>query len=158
MRHRFPAACAVLILVVCCVGCAARPQAQGQNVQDLVTDYDTAWKAVCKVMSRHFLISSADEDEGVVRAVAVRNAGKTANARTDIVAKVFKAEHGRWEVEVRATQYIETSEPHNLSDRTPRYQWQKAGFDKALENKLLREIERERFGEARAAHKNRFLD
>jgi len=138
-------------------GCASRP-VNPASVERHIQDYDRTWKAVEAVMSQHFLIRYSDRSEGTIVSAPIRSDGRMANAKTVVRARITASKDGGYDVEVRAENYIETSEPAALSRRTQDYQWQPAGFDKRLETQLLREIDELRFNGKQSPHRNTFLE
>ena len=139
-------------------GCEHRSVRQS-TVAEAVRDYDLAYEAALEVMSRYFVIRQADRARGIVVAMAVPNSdGRMGKAKTEVSAKIFASRLGGYDVEVRATNFMELSEPYALSSKTPRYEWQQASFDSNLEAKLLNEINALRMDGQRAAYQNKFLE
>ncbi|TFG62281.1 MAG: hypothetical protein E4H28_07850 [Gemmatimonadales bacterium] len=145
-----------LIPLLFALGCTRSPRT-ATDVQLLVRDYDATWDAVFAVMSRHFLIAEASRSNGIVQAAPVRNDGRMGQAETRVSARIFPARSGGYDVEIRAVNYLEISEPYNLSSRTPRYDWVMVGFDQKLQAELLNEIDTVRYEGRSAARQNAFL-
>ena len=159
MKDSCALAAVALLSAVVIGGCAApTPTVKDSNVQSLVTDYDSTWKAMCVVMSKHFLIKHSDRSEGIVVAAPIRNDGRMGQAETRVSAKIFASESGGYDVEVRAQSYVDISEPRALINKTPRYEWQPTGFDSKLETQLRNEIDDMRFEGRKPAHENKFLE
>jgi len=138
-------------------GCASRT-VNPASVERHIQDYNRTWSAVEDVMSKHFLIRYAERSEGTIVSAPIRSDGRMASAMTVVRARILASKDGGYDVEVRAENYIETSEPAALSKQTQNYHWQPAGFDKRLETQLLREIDEARFNGKQAAHRNTFLE
>jgi len=141
-------------------GCASNSVRRGDtSVSSAVKDYDLAYKAMLEVMSRHFLIREANRASGIVTAMPIHNSdGRMGKAKTEVSAKVFASPRGGYDIEVRARNFVELSEPYTLSSRTPRYEWHETSFDNNLEAQLLNEINLVRFKGQQAAYENTFLE
>jgi hypothetical protein len=148
---------AAVVVMLAAAGCSRRVRTES-DIQALVKDYDKTWQAVDTVMSKHFMITEKDKHEGLVRAAPVRNDGRMGQAETRVSARIFPSKGGGYEVEVRAVNCIEVSEPYALSDKTARYQWVPVGFDQRLQTELLNEIDRVRYEGREAAYQNKFLE
>jgi len=144
-------------LMAAAAGCG-RTERIDSDVRALVRHYDRTWNAVAQVMSDHFLIKTTDKSEGLVIAAPLRNDGRMGQAETRVSAKIFPSRTGGYEVEIRAAQYVEISEPRALSNKTPRYTWAPVSFDKKLETQLLNEIDNLRYGGRKPKYENKFLE
>jgi len=154
--------CLLLVLALLAAvplgGCAPTARrARDTNVQSLVADYDNTWKAMYDVMARHFLVEHSSRSEGVIDAVEVRNDGRQGQAETRVSAKIFPSSRGGYDIEVRARNYVELSEPVAFSSKTPRYEWNCVGFDSKLETQLRNEIDAVRFQGKAPRYENAFL-
>jgi|GEM_PF-5567123 len=147
----------VLMTMLAAIGCG-RSARSSRNVESLVRDYNRTWKAVHTVMSKHFLIKSASESKGLIVAVPLRNDGRMGQAETRVSAKIFASKTGGYNVEIRAANYVEISEPRALSSKTPRYEWTPVSFDQRLQTQLLNEIDELRYDGMRAEQENKFLE
>ena len=123
----------------------------------LVRDYDRIWKATETVMSRHFQVTWTDRSDGVIKAKPLRNDGRMGTAEMRVSARIVPSPTGGFDVEVRAVNYIEVSEPRVLSKKTARYEWLPVSFDKRLETQLLNEIDDVRFEGRRAGYETKFM-
>ena len=149
---------AVVLAVCVLAGCRQSSDSTRSDIQARLRDYDDTWQAVCTVMANHFQIARADRSEGVVEAMPIRNDGKMAHGETIVRAMIMPRKGTGYDVEVRATERIEVSEPYALRSGTPRYEWVPVGFDKRIETELLNEIDSVRFSGEQAAHQNKFLE
>ena len=157
----------VLMSVVAATGCGRKARREmdfGKLVPrremdfgKLVRDYDRIWQATGTVMSRHFQVTWTDKSEGVIKAKPLRNDGKMGSAEMRVSARIVPSPTGGFDVEVRAVNYIEVSEPRALSKKTARYEWLPVSFDKRLETQLLNEIDDVRFEGARAGSEMKFM-
>ena len=155
MKERIISA-VVLMTMLAAIGCG-RGARSSRNVESLVRDYTRTWRAVHTVMSKHFLIKSANESRGLIVAVPLRNDGRMGQAETRVSAKILASKTG-YDVEIRATNYVEISEPRALSSKTPRYEWTPVSFDQRLQTQLLNEIDELRYEGMRAEYENKFLE
>jgi len=159
MRKSYLLLVLALVAAVPLAGCAPTARrARDTNVQSLVADYENTWKAMYGVMSSHFLIKHSSRSEGAIEAVEVRNDGRQGQAETRVSAKIFPSARGGYDVEVRAANYMDISEPVALSKKHPRYDWRCVGYDSKLETQLRNEIDDVRFEGKTAAFQNAFLE
>jgi len=140
-------------------GCASSGQYTGQDtdVQPHMTDYQATWDAVHQVMSDHFLVSYANRHEGVVVAAPLKNDGRMGKAETRVKARIVPAKYG-YDVEIRAENWIDVSQPRVLGKKTAPYEWVNVAFDDRLEAALRNEIDEHRFGGRTAREQNMFLE
>jgi len=156
MKQRIILAIALMIMPTA-IGCGRRAR-EGRDIQSLIRDYNRTWEAVRTVMARHFLIKTADKNKGLIIAAPLRNDGRMGQAETRVSAKIFPSKTGGYDVEIRAANYVEISEPSALSSKTPRYEWTPVSFDQRLQTQLLNEIDDLRYEGARPQYDNKFLE
>ena len=159
MKSLYLASAVALLAALMITGCAApgHPGRAG-NVQSLVADYEKTWDATYSVMQKHFLIKHKNRTEGILEAAEVRNDGKQGQAETRVSARILPNAHGGYDVEVRAGNYIEVSEPHILANKVSRYDWKIVGYDSALEARLRNEIDAVRYQGKKPAYENTFME
>ena len=144
----------VALAVLALAGCARERKA---TVQELASDYQNTWKAMSEVMSRHYPIRQSDPRKGEIVAAEVYNDGRQGHGKTVVKAKIFPSQFGGYDVEVRATEYWEISEPYGLSDKTPRQDWRPASFNTVIEAKIRNEINDLRFQGQKPGETHKFM-
>ena len=108
--------------------------------------YDRLWNAALEVMKKHFHVRYAEKKGGrIVADSRIRNTTGR-KTRVKVEAKIVRDDEYFYDVEVRVTNQIDTSEPSALSRRQSRYIWYSVGFDQDAETKLVNEIKDQAFG------------
>ena len=110
---------------------------------------DRLWAASLQVMGKHFLVRHAAKSRGRIVADSRISSRRGPKSRVKVESRLMRDDEGFWDVEVRVTNQIETSEPTSIGRHQPRYQWQSAGFDHDAETKLVNEIKEAAFGKAK---------
>jgi len=146
----------VLVSVLAAIGCLRRVR-HDMDSQQLVTDYDRIWQAMGTVMTRHFQVTWADKAEGVIKAKPLRSDGKMGPGELRVSARIVPSPAGGFDVEVRAVNYIDISEPRALSKKTVPYDLVPVSFDTTLQAQLLDEIDDVRFEGRRAGYESKSL-
>ena len=159
MKRLYLASAVALLAAFLVTGCSAPGRAGGDSTERLlVADYEKTWDAMYTVMQKHFKVMHKSRSEGVVEAAPVRNDGKQGQAETRVSAKIFPNKRGGYDVEVRACNYIEISEPYALSGRIGRYEWRQVGYDSPLETRLRNEIDSVRYQGLTHEYQNQFME
>ena len=108
--------------------------------------YDRLWNAALEVMKKHFHVRYAEKKGGRIVADSMVRNTTGRKTRVKVEAKIVRDDDYFYDVEVRVTNQMDTSEPSALSRRQSRYLWYSVGFDQEAETKLVNEIKDQAFG------------